>query len=128
MSFLLDTCTLIWLATEPEKLSRPAEEAIVDQRSVLYLSAVSAWEICLKASRLKLDLGGPPARIIPELRAQYAIEPLPLDEASVLHSISLPNVHSDPFDRLLVCQAIQHGLTLLTPDDSIHRYPVRCLW
>lgn len=65
---------------------------------------------------------------MPELRAAHGIEPLPLDEEAALHIGALPPVHRDPFDRMLVCQAILHGMALLTPDETIRKYPVRVVW
>ena len=61
-------------------------------------------------------------------REAHAIEPLPLDEESALHLSRLAPLHRDPFDRMLVCQAIVHGLTILTPDPLIAQYPARTVW
>ncbi|MEE8587378.1 MAG: type II toxin-antitoxin system VapC family toxin, partial [Acidobacteriota bacterium] len=58
----------------------------------------------------------------------YGIKPLPLDEESTFQIGRLPELHRDPFDRMLICQAIVHGLGILTPDELIHQYPVRTLW
>jgi len=65
---------------------------------------------------------------IPAIREAYAIESLPLDEDSTLQISKLPDLHRDPFDRILISQAIAHGLTLLTPDQRIQAYPVRTIW
>ncbi len=66
--------------------------------------------------------------MVPRLREEHGIEALALDENSVLHLGLLPPIHSDPFDRMLVCQAIAHGLALMTPDASLRKYPVRTVW
>ncbi|HUF82656.1 MAG TPA: type II toxin-antitoxin system VapC family toxin, partial [Burkholderiales bacterium] len=70
----------------------------------------------------------PPQQFIPEQRRAHGIETLPLDEDAVLQLSRLPAIHKDPFDRMLICQAIAHGMVILTPDPLIGRYPVRTLW
>jgi len=72
----------------------------------------------------KLPLPEPPARYLPEQRRRHSISSLALDEASVARLAGLPPLHRDPFDRLLVCQALEHGLTLITVDDAVRAYPV----
>lgn len=128
LRYLLDTCTFIWLATTADRLSAPARQIIESEGTAILLSAVSAWEISLKHGTGRLDLPEPPSRLIPRLRTHYDIEALSLDEASTLRVATLPSLHKDPFDRLLVCQAIEHGLTIITPDSSIGQYAVRVVW
>jgi PIN domain nuclease of toxin-antitoxin system len=89
---------------------------------------VSALEIAIKHSLGKLPLPRPPSVIVPEERARHRIEPLPLDETAALASAKLPELHKDPFDRMLVCQAIMGGLTLLTPDPLVTQYPAAAVW
>jgi PIN domain nuclease of toxin-antitoxin system len=76
----------------------------------------------------RLPLPEPPERFVPRERERHVIESLALDEESTLRLPRLPELHRDPFDRMLVCQAITHGLVLATPDPAIARYPVRTLW
>ena len=128
MRILLDTAPLLWLASAPERLSDTASRVILDADNKLLLSAVSAWEILLKASLGKLVLPDRPERFVPEIREFYAIESLSLDEESTLQVDRLPDIHRDPFDRMLLCQAIVHGLTVVTPDRVLHEYPVRTIW
>lgn len=94
----------------------------------IYLSVVSSWEIAIKHRLGKLPLPSPSASLIPGLRAQLGVSALPLDELSILQPAKLPDLHRDPCDRMLICQAIEHGLTLLTPDETLRQYPVRSLW
>ena len=89
---------------------------------------ISVFEIALKHSIGRLALRRPPGELIPEVQAMYGIRSLPLDEESALQLSRLPRLHADPFDRLLVCQAIEHGLAIVTPDPAIAQYPVRVLW
>ena len=128
MRVLLDTCTFLWVTRGDAQLSTVAEAIFRDPANEVFLSAVSAWEIAVKHQLGKLPLPDSPARYVPRERERHGIEALPLGEADTLLLDRLPAVHTDPFDRLLVCQAIQHGLTLLTPDPQIHRYPVAVQW
>lgn len=75
-----------------------------------------------------MPLPQPPQQFIPAQRRAHRIETLPLDEDAVLQLPRLPAHHKDPFDRMLICQAIAHGMTILTPDPLITRYPVRTAW
>ena len=76
----------------------------------------------------RLVLPEAPERFIPTEREAHGIAPLPIDEESTLHLSRLPALHRDPFDRLLVSQAIVHGLTIVTPDPLVRQYPARTLW
>jgi PIN domain nuclease of toxin-antitoxin system len=125
---LLDTCTFLWCIEGGGALSEAARRALLDPDNQVYLSAVSAWEIAVKHSLGKLPLPEPPERYVPAQRQARDIEPWPLDEEAALHVGKLPPLHRDPFDRMLICQALTAGLTLVTPDPDITRYAVRTLW
>ena len=126
MKLLLDTCTLIWLLTGERKLPERIRSAI-EERDVL-LSAASAWEIAIKHAKGTLRLSQPPERLVPWARERYGFPSLPIDEESALHVAKLPPLHADPFDRMLVSQAIVHGLTIVTPDPLVTQYPARTMW
>ena len=128
MRVLLDTCTFLWLVSGSERLSEEASRLIIHPDNDVLLSATSAWEITVKHGLGRLALPDDPARYIPKLRRAHFVDSLPLDEESTLHIGKLPALHRDPFDRALVCQAIVHGLVLLTPDEAITQYPVRTRW
>jgi PIN domain nuclease of toxin-antitoxin system len=128
MKLLLDTCTFLWIVTGDRALSRVARESFADPNNAVYLSAVSAWEIAIKHALGKLPLPRQPAALIADLRARHHIESLPLDERAALAVAQLPELHRDPFDRILICQTIMGGLTLLTPDSLITQYAVPTLW
>lgn len=128
MKILLDTCTFLWICAEAEKLSQKARELYSDPDNEVYLSSVSCWEVAVKYALGKLPLPEPPAQFLPMRREKYGIQALPLNEEAALHVARLPNLHSDPFDRMLVCQALIHGLTVLSPDGLIAQYPVRMVW
>lgn len=128
MRLLLDTCTFLWIAAGAPDLSPAAREAFEDPENEVFLSAVSAWEIALKHALGRLPLPSDPALFVPEQRRGQGIGELPLDERAALLLPRLPALHRDPFDRILVCQALAGGLTILTPDGDIRGYAVPTLW
>ena len=128
MKLLLDTCTFLWFNLDAPELSPHARELCVEPQNDLYFSAISAWEITLKQALGRLPLPEPAAKYVPSRREANGIASLELDEDSVLQLAKLPSLHNDPFDRMLICQAITHGLAIVTPDESIAQYPVRVLW
>lgn len=128
MNLLLDTCTFLWITLDPTQLSTAASQAFIDPRNTCYLSPVSAWEVAVKYSQGRLSLQQPPQQFVPSQRALHRIDFLPLEEAAALYVPSLPSLHKDPFDRMLVCQAIVQNLVILTPDPYIRQYPVQTLW
>jgi len=105
-----------------------AREAFEDPANDVFLSAASAWEISIKHRMGRLPLPEPPETFVPGNRQAHGIEPLGLDEPAALRVARLPDLHRDPFDRILVAQAIEEGLVLLTPDEAIRQYAVRTLW
>jgi PIN domain nuclease of toxin-antitoxin system len=128
MKILLDTVTFLDAALSSKDLSKHAKSLLLHAESDLYVSVVSYWEIAIKYSIGKLALPHSPDQFLPKHRTQLGAEILPLEEESALHVIRLPHLHNDPFDRILISQAIVHGMVLLTPDPRISRYPVRTAW
>jgi PIN domain nuclease of toxin-antitoxin system len=128
VKLLLDTCTFLWLASDTGRVSQRARQLFEDPANDAYFSSVSGWEIAVKYGLGQLKLPQPPDRLVPSQREQRGITALPLDEESVLSVHRLPQLHRDPFDRMLICQAIVHGMAILTPDPLIAQYPVRTLW
>lgn len=128
MKILLDTCAFLWIITDDSRLSQRARELFVDPENEAYLSVASIWEIVIKYKLGKLSLPERPEKYIPSKREQHEIDSLPLDEEATLYLAKLPDLHKDPFDRILICQAIVAGLVILTPDDLITQYPLRCVW
>ena len=128
MRLLLDTCTFLWMVSNKAQLSEACRVHLVDPANEVFLSPVSAWEICIKRKLGRLTLTEPPQQFIPEQRKLHDIDSLPLDEESVLQLPRLPARHKDPFDRMLICQTVAHGMAILTPDPLMTQYPVRTLW
>jgi PIN domain nuclease of toxin-antitoxin system len=128
VKFLLDTVTFLLAIDDETRVSDEAQKYIEDPYEQVYLSTVSAWEIAIKHSLGKLDLPLPPDRLVPMARERLGAEELPLTESSALRVSRLPTIHADPFDRVLVAQAISMGMTILTPDEAIREYPVPTIW
>ena len=128
MKLLLDTCTFLWALSGDAQLSPRATALLRDPDHEVFLSAASAGEIAIKYAAGKLILPEEPARFVPAMRAERGFAALPIDEESALHASRLPRLHGDPFDRVLVSQAIVHGMTILTSDHFITQYPARTLW
>lgn len=89
---------------------------------------VSQWELVVKSMAGRLPLAGDPTAYVQQDRRRHGIISLVLEEEALSHLPKLPDDHRDPFDRMLIAQAIEHGLALVTPDPEIHRYPVWRLW
>jgi PIN domain nuclease of toxin-antitoxin system len=118
----------LWIASGSPKVSKTAAAAFLHPENESYLSAASAWEIGVKHALGRLPLPRKPEIYIPDIRRKSGIEALTIDEESALHASRLPRLHADPFDRILVAQAVVHGMTILTPDEAIAQYAIRVLW
>lgn len=128
MRVLIDTHAFLWLAVEPGLLSARARTILEESEHEIFLSSISVWEVEQKYQIGKLKLPDVPSRVIASFRNAYALTPITFDEDSAFQLHKLPTIHNDPFDRMLICQAIQHGLTILTDDRRIHQYPVSVIW
>ena len=128
MRVLLDTHTLLWWSLKDRKLSRRARDIIGDGSNDLLLSVVSAWEIVIKYTKGRLDLPHSPDQLIPVIIRDDALEPLDVQMDHTLHVATLPRIHKDPFDRLLIAQAQLENLPILTSDANIARYDVEVIW
>jgi PIN domain nuclease of toxin-antitoxin system len=125
---LLDTCTFLWIITGSRELSPAAAKVFADPANEILLSVVSVWEVSVKHSLGNLPMPASLDRFVLEQREKHGITVLPLEERAVFHLHKLPALHRDPFDRMLICQAIEHDCVLLTPDPLIAQYPVRTQW
>ncbi len=128
MKLLLDTCTFLWALSGVPPLPQRVADLVRNPDNDVFLSAASAWEIAIKHAAGKLTLPEHPERYVPTMRDERGFTALAIDEESALHASRLPSLHRDPFDRLLVSQAIVHGMTILTSDRLITQYPARTLW
>jgi PIN domain nuclease of toxin-antitoxin system len=128
MKLLLDTHTFLWMDAEPSKLSATAKSLITDSGNVLYLSVASLWEIRIKSMLGKLQLRVPLPDMVHENERQNGLVVLPITSDHVFYLDQLPNVHNDPFDRLIAAVARAEGATLLSADTVFQRYPVSVVW
>ncbi len=128
MKVLLDTHTFLWWISDVPQLSLKAREIISNVENELFLSAASGWEIAIKTGLGKLKL---PADITPFILDQMninAISPLPVHLNHALHVYTLPDLHRDPFDRLLIAQAQVESLPIITIDPQFTGYQVEVIW
>src|SRR5947209_1119500 len=127
MRILLDTHVFLWYISADPQLPVPFRDAIRDPANGVYLSVASVWEAVIKYALGKLPLPEAPAAYLPRQRAAHQIASLPVEEPAIAHLAGLPPLHRDPFDRILIAQALQHGLELATVDDAVRAYPVSLL-
>ena len=124
MRLLLDTHALVWMASDPSRLSEPAASAIRDPANDVHVSAISGWEVAIKRARGRLRF---PDIDRPMMQALRLIE-LPVSLRHTTEVGRLPDHHRDPFDRMLVAQARSEGLTLVSRDRGLLAYDVDLRW
>ena len=125
MRLLLDSHAFLWWLVGDERLSATARRAIADASAEVAVSAATIWELEVKSAAGKLDLGG--LDLLLEL-GKEGFEELPIAARHAVHAARLPAHHGDPFDRVLVAQALGENLTLVTKDDALGAYGVPRLW
>lgn len=128
MKLLLDTCTFLWLAQQPDKISPTAAEAIDNPDNDLLISEVSIMEIVMKHSAQKLPLPDLPRKWIPAKLSYHQIRSLPIQTEVIFYSGELSRIHSDPFDRLLAAHAIIEGLIFISPDKPFSDLGASRIW
>jgi len=124
MRLLLDTHAFLWWLSDWEQIAESTREAIADPDNEVFVSAVSGWEIAIKKARGRLAAPSNLAAVVEDRGFTH----LPLTFEQAERTAALPNHHRDPFDRGLVSQAILNGMTIVTPDEAIARYPAPVLW
>jgi PIN domain nuclease of toxin-antitoxin system len=122
MTLLLDSQILLWAAGEPERLSASTRRMLSNQKNTLLFSAASLWEIAIKSGLGRKDFEVDARELRRRLLANGYIE-LPLTSEHAVSIDSLPSLHKDPFDRILLAQAVIEGVTLLTADTQLTKYP-----
>ncbi|MDC0677675.1 type II toxin-antitoxin system VapC family toxin [Sorangium atrum] len=128
MKLLLDTHVWLWAVLTPERIAATARQAIEDPHNTLLISAASAWEIAVKHAIGKLPLPEKPELLVPRVIAALEAIELPVTSRHAISSAALPYHHRDPFDRLLVAQALCEGAALVTVDELLTRYGATVLW
>ena len=128
MKLLLDTHTVLWMVNGYERLSSSVKELLLNDEHELFISVVSLWEMAIKVSLGKLsELKGGVGVVISKLESM-PIEVLPITTGCIKTIESLPFIHRDPFDRMLVATAVSSDLTILTADSNIPKYSAPCVW
>ena len=126
-SYLLDTHAAIWFFSGDDKISQTAKNAILDLSNRKFISIVSAWEVAIKLCIGKLDINGRTADFIFDVE-NNGITILPIKTAYLTALESLPMIHRDPFDRLLVATALAEQMTIITADENIAKYTISHIW
>ena len=127
MKILLDTHIFLWYVAADAKLPDSYRTAIRDPANDVSLSVASLWEIVIKYQLGKLPLPAPPVEYVARQRAAHRISSLPIEEADIAALAALAAIHRDPFDRILIAQAMRHGLTIATADAAIMAYSITAL-
>ncbi|WP_166281765.1 type II toxin-antitoxin system VapC family toxin [Lyngbya confervoides] len=128
MRLLLDTHALIWWISSSEQLPQQVLDLLEDSDNPLFLSVASIWEIQIKCQNGKLELGKPLAQLISNQQANNGLAILLIEPAHVYALQGLPDVHRDPFDRIMIAQAIMENLAFVSADRVLSGYPVRQVW
>ena len=128
MRYLLDTHTFLWWIADDRKLSAHAREVIADSDNDIVFSAVSAWEIAIKYAIGRLSLDHPPKRFVRDQLKKTGFPVLDVRLDHALEVSELPQIHSDPFDRLLIAQCRCDSMPLISSDKTISQYPVELIW
>ncbi len=124
---LIDTHIFLWYVSGDASLAESHRAVIASSEMDVSVSVVSFWECIVKADLGKLNLRKPFWKTVAQYADQHLISVLPLEQMDLAFLEELPSIHRDPFDRLLVCQALRYNIPLLTDDTLIKEYPVRIL-
>ena len=129
MSYLLDTHTFLWFVDDDPMLPCQLRELIGRSRDVsIHVSVVSFWEMAIKSGKGKLDLPCPIDRMMVLCEDELKISILRIEGVHLEALRTLPQLHKDPFDRLLIAQAMTEAMTLISADDRVSLYPVQSIW
>ena len=128
MKALLDTHTFLWWNLDDSQLSATACDIIRDGQNEIFFSAASSWEISIKYAKGRLILPESPDEYVAKRLTQHRFIPLPIQLSHTLQVYKLPEIHQDPFDRLLIIQSQMEGLSLLSADKIMAQYDVSIIW
>jgi PIN domain nuclease of toxin-antitoxin system len=128
MGYLLDTHALLWYLLRDPNLSQPVKD-IIDTKTGLYFSVASLWEISIKVNIGKLQINQPFEQLFDELNfLNTEVIPISPEDLKTFTHLPPPTLHRDPFDRMLISQAITRNLTVLSRDTKFRLYPVSVIW
>lgn len=128
MKYLLDTMVWLWSVGPSKTIGTAGLEILASREEEIYLSAASSWEIAIKTRLGKFQLPEPPGRYVPKRLIDQGIRSLPINQDHSLKVYDLPLHHSDPFDRIIIAQAIVEDMVVLTSDRVFEKYPIDVVW
>lgn len=129
MPYLLDTCTLFWLSSGPDRLSEKARTTIEENPDDLFASAISAFEFGVKERKGKFRFPLETEAWFRSLLQELGLAQVPINFQIAIQSTQLPPLHADPCDRIIVATAQEYAMQILTPDRLVQQYPkTRCVW
>ena len=128
MKFLLDSHVFVWMRQEPHRISVDAISEMLLTSSELFLSLATIWELQIKTDLGKFTFGSPLDAVVEDEIQVNSLVLLPVEQTHIYNLANLPKIHADPFDRLLISQAIVEDLTIVTADRHFSSYPVKVLW
>ncbi len=128
MKYLLDTMVWLWSVGPTDKINEAGLGVLANGEAEVYFSAASAWEVAIKTQLGKFTLTESPRTYVPKRLSAQGIRSLSITQSHTLKAYDLPGHHRDPFDRLLIAQAIVEDMTILTADRAFSKYPVEVLW
>ena len=128
MKYLLDTIVWLWSVGPSKTIGTAGLEILASREEEIYLSAASSWEIAIKTRLGKFQLPEPPGRYVPKRLIDQGIRSLPINQDYSLEVYDLPSHHSDPFDRIIIAQAIVEDMVVLTSDRVFEKYPIDVVW
>ena len=124
MRVLIDTCVFLWMRMAPDRIAPEVRRIIVERENDILFSAVSSWEIAIKYALGRLDLPEPPYAFVADRIAFSGLTPIPIEHGHALRVAALPFHHRDPFDRLLIAQAAELQVPIITDDQSFGAYEI----
>jgi len=128
MRYLLDTHAFLWFVLDDQRISTEARSIIEDSKNKIYFSAASAWEIAIKAKIARLKIKGEFESFIIEQLSTNSFVPLSITISHSLYTERLPQIHKDPFDRIIIAQSKLEDLPLISKDKKIRKYKITMAW
>jgi len=127
MRYLIDTHVIIWLAINSSELPEEIKEIIKNPKNDIYICSVSLWEITIKMNLGKLNLKLPLDKLLGDIKS-YGYNVLQVEDEYLCNLLTLPYIHKDPFDRLIISTALVENLVIITIDENIQKYDVPWIW
>lgn len=128
MDYIIDTHVLLWMESDPEKISRKVISILTTGTDNIFISMASIWEIAIKRSLQKLEIAKPTLELITDFQSGYNAEIITVELNDILAVEKLPYLHKDPFDRMIVSQAIERNIPVLSVDSIFDKYIDNRIW